>query len=111
MFLIVWLRTLLLVILGYYFHSKFLGQLKSVHPSLYSELGSPTVNTVYYFNSRLIVRDLSPNNQLIQYSEFIAKRQWLNLNDPILNKYASYRRASQYVCFLLFIVALFNVGP
>lgn len=111
MFLTIWLLLIVTVSITFYFHSKFLGQIKSGHPELYVQLGMPKVFTKFTYVPRLIIRDLSPNQSATKYSEFMSKGQWVSLSDPILNKHAHLRRISQYVGFILFILGLFNVGP
>ncbi|SEQ86481.1 hypothetical protein SAMN03080615_03032 [Amphritea atlantica] len=109
-FLTFWAVGILFVVIGFHFHCKFLARLKNNHTQLYSDLGKPGVFTKYPISTKLIIRDLSPNNLATKYSEFMAKKQWEELSDSELNKYASYRRYTQYILGALFFVAIISAG-
>ncbi len=108
MFWIIWLLMLLVLLISFGFHSMFLNQLKAHHPVMYSDLGNPTTFTKYPLISALIVRDLSANKSLTKYSEFMAKKHWLSLNDNQLNKYSNLRLISLYLAVGLFIFGFFG---
>ena len=94
----------------FYFHSQFLNQLKDSHTELYSQLGMPSVFTKFTYIPKLIIKDYTPDNSATKYSYFMAKREWVSLNDPILNKYAQLRRYSQFIGFGLFVVSFVYAG-
>ncbi len=96
---------------GFYFHAKFLERLKNCHPSLYSQLGEPGVFTKYPVSEKSIVRDLSPNKSLTKYTEFMSSKKWRGLNDGELNKFARYRKFTQFFAAALFIMAFMGVEP
>ena len=109
-FLTCWVVGILFVAIGFHFHGKFLERLKNSHAQLYSDLGGPRVFTMYPISTKLIIRDLSPNKSFTKYTEFMAKKQWEELSDNQLNKYASYRRYTQYILGVLFFVAIISAG-
>ena len=110
MLLACWAIWMFGVAISFYFHSRFLKRLKSSHASLYADLGEPRLFTKYPVSTRLIVRDVSPKNSLTKYTEFMAKRQWRELRDSELNRYANCKDYTQYSLLAVFFVAVISIG-
>ena len=106
-----WSIGLLLVAIDFFFHGKFLARLKSGYPRIYRELGEPKIFTKYPISSKLIISDLSPNKSLTKYTDFMSSKKWKDLHDVDLNRFARYKRFTQYALAALFIVAFMSVEP
>lgn len=102
------------ILVRYYYHHLFLRTLENKYPELYLSLGEPKMFTRYPISTKFILRDNSSGETFTKYAKFMTGKQWKELNDYDLEKYASYRSYSNYLLFMLFLFVLFSnhlAGP
>ena len=106
MFSVIWFLGVGLMVAGVSAHYRFIQRIKSHHPQLYLQLGSPTALTQYPPSQFISNSKFTATLCAASYADFMVNQQWLSVGDEQLTRLAALRRYAQLALGLLLLLAI-----